>query len=104
MRRHATASSTRSKARKPSGQGSAPAGRIRLTILLATVAAFLLVPAAQAFAETVTVTVGGTGSGEVNSAEGLHAFAPESFPAVYTGEPPIECSYRAPIQARKCGR
>jgi hypothetical protein len=60
------------------------------------VAAFLLVPAAQAFAENVTVTVGGTGSGEVSSAEGLHAFMPESFPAVYKGEPPIECSYASP--------
>ncbi len=41
-------------------------GRLRLTILLATVAAFMLVPAAQAFAaETFTINVQGTGSGTV---------------------------------------
>jgi hypothetical protein len=55
----------------------------------------MLVPAAQAFAENVTVTVSGTGSGEVSSAEGAHAYAP-AFPPIYQGEPPIECSYASP--------
>jgi len=67
----------------------------RIAILLAAVGALLLVPAASAFAETVTVEIGGTGEGEVNSTEGLHAYD-EIYPPVYTGEPPIECSYASP--------
>ncbi|HEX5376095.1 MAG TPA: hypothetical protein VFW48_08045, partial [Solirubrobacterales bacterium] len=48
----------------------------RLTILLATVAAFLLVPVAQAAAEgTMTVTLAGTGSGKVVS-EGISGGTP----------------------------
>ena len=96
MRRHLMASSARSKARKPSGQGSSPSGRLRLTILLATVAAFLLVPAAQAFANgTVFVGIEGAGSGEVSSVEGLGKFNP-FFKGQYEGTPPIECSYESP--------
>jgi hypothetical protein len=56
--------------------------------LLATVAALLLVPAAQAFAAgTLTVNVEGIagGSGEVSSVGGIAPFGGE-------GEPPIECS------------
>ncbi len=57
----------------------------------------MLVPAASAFAENqLTLTVGGSGSGEVSSAEGLHAYPPGVFPSVYIGEPPIECSYASP--------
>ncbi len=89
MRRHAKASSARSKARKPSDQGSSSSRRIRLTILLATVAAFLLVPVAQAFANgTMTVNVEGSGNGKVSSAGG--------FGGQYEGTPPIECSYKTP--------
>jgi hypothetical protein len=86
------ASSARSKARKPSGHGgSASSGRLRLTILLATVAAFLLVPASQAFAGFGTghlkVNISGSGHGEVNSSRG-HIF----FEGLWVGVPPIECS------------
>jgi hypothetical protein len=73
--------------------------RGRLILLISTVAAMVLMaPAAQAFAETVTVTVSGTGVGEVSSSEGLAAFnPPESFPPAYKGEPlPISCSYTSP--------
>jgi hypothetical protein len=61
----------------------------RLTILLATLAALMLVPAAQALAtgSTLSVTLAGTGEGEVTSAGGM---APE-FEGVFEGEPPIEC-------------
>jgi hypothetical protein len=90
------ASSARSKARKPSGHGgSASSGRLRLTILLATVAAFLLVPASQAFAEFgegfgtghLKVNVSGSGHGEVTSSNGYVFGGP-----IFKGVPPIECS------------
>ena len=85
MRRHAKASSARSEARKPSGKGTSPSGRLRLTILLATVAAFMLVPVAQAAANgNMIVEVAGSGSGEVSSVGGFFGF--------YEGSPPIECS------------
>jgi uncharacterized repeat protein (TIGR02543 family) len=94
------ASSARSKARKPSGHGgSASSGRLRLTILLATVAAFLLVPASQAFAEFgeglgtghLKVNVSGSGHGEVSSTHGgLPGFIEEL--GYFKGVPPIECS------------
>ena len=65
---------------KPSGSGGG--SRLRLTILLATVAAFLLVPVAQAFAtDTLKVNLAGTGSGEVSSEA-----------ATFKGTPPIVCS------------
>ena len=73
---------------KPSG--SSGGSRLRLTILLATVAAFLLVPVAQAAAEgTLTVNIEGIegGSGEVNSFGGIPSFGGSG-----EGEPPIECS------------
>ncbi len=92
MRRHAKASSSGSNERKPSGHGSSlPSGRFRLTILLATVAAFLLVPVAQAAANgTLTVSAEGTGKGEASSVGGL-------FDEGYSeGSPPIECSYASP--------
>jgi hypothetical protein len=63
-----------------------PSGRLRFAILAATVAAFLLVPAAQAAAGTLKVKVVGTGSGEVLSEFGFEA----------KGTPPIECSYSSP--------
>ncbi len=86
--------------RKISDLGSSPpSGRLRLTILLATVAAFMLVPAAQAFAEGgLTVHVAGTGSGEVSSVGGASGFKSEeleflkAFGNAWEGEPPIECS------------
>ncbi len=57
----------------------------RITILLAALAALMLVPAAQAFANpTGTVNIEGTGSGEVNNLSGR------------TGIPPMECSYESP--------
>ncbi len=89
MRRHATASSARSKARKSSGLGSShSSGRLRLTVLLATVAAFMLVPAAQAFAAApVTVEILGTGSGEVQG-------------AIYPGTPPMACSYNGETETQ----
>ena len=68
-------------------------GRTRLTILLATAAAFFLVPAAAQAAEgtsTIAVTIEGSGSGEVTSDGGFE----ES--GVYEGHPAIECSYAAP--------
>ena len=81
MRRHARATFSRSKLRKPSGQGSPPPGRLRLAILAAAVAAFFLVPVAHAAASGLKVNVAGTGKGEVKT----------NF--FYDGtEPPIECS------------
>jgi hypothetical protein len=69
-------------------------GRIRLSVLLATVAAFLLVPAAQAFANaTLTVSAEGTGSGEASSVGGAAAMG-EEFEELgnqWEGSPPIEC-------------
>jgi hypothetical protein len=70
-----------------STEHSPSSGRIRLTILLATVAAFLLVPVAQAAANGIlTVEVAGTGSGEVSSVNGF------ANSGQYEGSPPIECS------------
>ncbi len=73
----------------------------RLTILLATVGALLLVPAAQAFANgTVTVNVAGEGSGEVSSAGGYRfqeSDGTEIPSGLYEGgPPPIECAYKSP--------
>jgi hypothetical protein len=81
--------------RKSSGlDGNPPSSRLRLTILLATVAAFMLVPAAQAFANgTATIQINGTGSGEVSSVGGAEEVFGE--PA-WEGIPPIECSYASP--------
>jgi len=85
MKRHETPSSAGSTA--PQSRRS-PFGRIRLTILLATVAAFMLVPAAQAFAALgqATFFIEGTGSGKV------FAYEEDPFP----GNPPVECSYASP--------
>src|SRR6201999_2076243 len=70
---------------------------LRLTLLFLTVAALLLlVPAAQAFAESahVKVTVVGAGSGEIKSIE---------IPQTTTlGEPPLECSYNGSAQSGAC--
>jgi hypothetical protein len=107
VRRHAKATSLRSKPRKPAVQGSALlSGRLRLAILAATVAAFLLVPVAQAMATTaeVSIHVNGTGGGEVSSVGGIGAYPGELEPGVpfselgslWQGEPPIECSYASP--------
>ena len=60
-------------------------GRTRLTLFIATVAAFLLVPAAQAFAGQAIVNISGSGAGEVTSVG-----------EAIEGSPPIECSYEFP--------
>jgi len=72
------------RARKPSDLGGNPSsGRVGLAVLLATVAAFLLVPVAQAFAGgTFKLNLAGSGSGEVTSGAG----------STSTGTPKIECS------------
>ena len=71
--------------------------RIRLIVLAALSAAFLLVPAAQALAaESVTVTVEGSGSGEVSSVGGYDLIEPGTAPGAYEGTPPIECAFTAP--------
>jgi hypothetical protein len=63
----------------------------RLTILLATVGALLLVPAAQAFATApVTIHIKGSGSGEVSSTSN------EEEEEILPGEPLIECNYESP--------
>ena len=92
------ASSAIPKARKPVGrENHASSGRLRLTILFATVAAFFLVPAAQAFAEdTATIAVSGTGSGEVSSVGGAPPASPGEPEGEFEGTPPIECSYASP--------
>jgi hypothetical protein len=90
VRSHAKASSAGSHSRKPNG----PAGRssfrgLRLAVLLATAAAFLLVPVAQAAAENeFNLNIAGTGSGSVVS-------GPPPFEA-FAGTPPINCTYTAP--------
>ena len=96
MRRHSTATSSRSNGSKPSGpESSPPSGRIRLAVLLATVAAFLLVPAAQAAANgTMTVNLLGEGSGEISSVGGFEGSG------LYEGTPPIQCS--GPPQTGTC--
>jgi hypothetical protein len=71
------------------GSGSGRGSRLHLTVLLATVAAFLLVPVAQAAAlGTMKVNIAGTGSGEV--------FSYQESSLSFSGEPPIECSYASP--------
>jgi Divergent InlB B-repeat domain len=67
--------------------GSPPSNRLRLTVLAATVAAFLLVPAAQALANgTLKVNLAGTGHGEVSSVGGFLGLE------LWEGSPPIKCS------------
>jgi Divergent InlB B-repeat domain len=69
--------------------GSPPSNRLRLTVLAATVAAFLLVPAAQALANgTLKVNLAGSGHGEVSSVGGFLGSGPEAW----EGSPPIKCS------------
>jgi hypothetical protein len=67
---------------KRSPEGSSGGSRLRFAILAATVAAFLLVPVAQAAAaETVKVNLTGTGKGKVNGSL-----------VSYGGSPHLECS------------
>jgi len=70
---------------------------LRLTLLLLTAAALLLVPAAQAFAETphLKLNIVGSGSGQVESLE-------ESAAQVGRGTPPIDCSYDGTSQTGVC--
>jgi uncharacterized protein (DUF2141 family) len=66
---------------------SIPRARLSLALLAAFVAAFLLIPAAQAAANgTMTVHLEGSGSGEVSSVGG---FLKQGG---FEGNPPIECS------------
>ena len=68
----------------------------RLTILLATVGALMLVPAAQAFAaQHFKLNVNGTGSGEVISEA-------EEFPFESAGTPPISCKYNGTSTSGVC--
>jgi hypothetical protein len=70
----------------------------RITILLAALGALLLLPAASAFANgIVTVSIEGSGGGEVSSVGGLGEI--EEFEGAgnfYEGSPPIECKYTPP--------
>ena len=67
----------------------------RLTILLATVGALMLVPVAQATAETAKVNIVGTGSGEVISEA-------DEFPYESAGTPPIACTYNGTSTSGVC--
>jgi hypothetical protein len=84
--------SSRSTGRKPSGFGSS-SGRLRLIVLLATAAACLLVPAAQAFANgTATVEIEGSGTGEVVATNESDNVPYDQFKTT----PQIACSYASP--------
>jgi hypothetical protein len=99
VRRHAKAPSSRSNARKPTGRGGSPGTdkRLRLALLLATAAAFLLVPAAQAMAwGTTTVEITGTGNGHVSGVGGFIQYTELFEQPVYETNPPVECSYESP--------
>jgi len=66
----------------------------RITILLATVTALLLVPAAQAFAAGfTTVEIVGSGKGKVSSVNGLGEVI---WGGAQQGNPAIECKYASP--------
>jgi len=80
VRRNATPSSK--------GSGAGRGSRLRLTVLFAIVAAFLLIPVAQAAASTMTFNISGTGSGKVTDWLGEEKNG--------AGSPPLECSYVSP--------
>jgi Divergent InlB B-repeat domain len=88
VRRQVRASSTRSTARKAFGRESnSRLSRTQFAILAATIAAFLLVPVAQASAnQKLKVNIEGDGAGEVITTEN----------PTYAGTPPLECSYSPP--------
>jgi hypothetical protein len=66
-------------------------GRLALALTAALALAFLLIPAAQAFATTLTVHIAGNGpGGEVSSVGGW------SGSGLYEGSPAIECHSPAP--------
>jgi len=74
----------RNAKRSPQGSSSGRGSRLHLTLLAATVAAFLLVPAAQAFGYgNVKINIAGTGAGKV-----IAEF--EEAPTF------IECTYASP--------
>jgi trimeric autotransporter adhesin len=79
VRRHSKASSASSKS-----------GNARLALIVAVAAAFMLVPVAQASAAITSVTIVGTGSGEVSSVGGYEGSG------IFEGAPPVECSYVSP--------
>jgi len=70
----------------------------RLTILLAALGALLLLPAASAFANgIVTVSIEGSGGGEVSSVGGIEEVEGfEGYGNLFEGSPPIECKYTPP--------
>jgi len=72
-----------------SSDGRRPS-RLRLALLIGSIAAFLLLPATNALASTneFFVNIEGTGSGEVTSTGGVFG--------LFEGSPAIECSYTSP--------
>jgi hypothetical protein len=85
-----------SSSRSRQHAGASPS-RFRLVFLAVIAAAFLLIPAAQAFAEEphLKLNIVGSGSGEVESVEVAEY---EMGP----GEPPIACSYDGATQSGEC--
>lgn len=81
--------SSHAKAPTASPERSNPGkSKARLAVLLATLAAFLLVPVAQATAANhFKLNIIGSGSGEITS---------EVVGPILAGTPPIECEYLAP--------
>ena len=99
MRRHAMAMSSGTNPRKPSGRrASMPSSRLYITVLVAAVAAFFVVPVAQAAAAPIfNQRIEGNGGGKVTSVGGIGAYPGfEEFGNAYEGEPGIECSYASP--------
>jgi Divergent InlB B-repeat domain len=99
VRDTAKAVPAKSNPRKPSGHGAGmPSGRLYLAVLVAAVAAFFVVPVAQAAASAeFKANITGNGGGKVSSAGGIGAFPGyEEFGSAWQGEPPIECSYSSP--------
>ena len=72
-------------------------GRLRFAFLAIFAAAFLLVPAAQAFAETphLKLNIVGSGSGQIESIK-------EEVAEIGRGTPPIECSYDGASESGAC--
>jgi Divergent InlB B-repeat domain len=66
----------------------------RIAILLAAIGALTLIPAAQAFAGSMTVNVTGSGKGEVTDGKGGGAFG--------KGSPPLACKYDGASKSGVC--
>ena len=88
----------RLKAKRSPEGSSTSGGKLRLTVLLAAVAAFLLVSVASAFAaEKAVVKITGSGSGKVTS--GFHE---KTTPENEAGTPQIVCSYNGSTTSGVC--